>query len=270
MQRITVDSSDIISIGYDPKQRLLEVEFNGGRIYQYQDVAPEVHKHFMHADSFGSYFNAHINNRYRYKKVDHSEQKDKPQPLAFVTGNYRKLRDLQLACGVYNIQIEQLDLPIDEIQSHDATDVAIKKAKHAYELAQRPVVAMDAFWNILALRGFPGAYMAYVTKWLTAEDFLRLMQGKSDRTILGTETLVYYDGKKHKVFSQNIQGTLMGEPRGKGAVEIDRLLLIDGQTKTVAEIEDNENRSTIDPTSDELYTPFAKWLHMQHRLGKIN
>lgn len=269
MQRITVDSSDIATVGYDPKQRLLEIEFNGGRVYQYQDVAPEVYKHFMQADSFGLYFNTHINNRYRYKKIDHAEQKGKAKPLAFVTGNARKLRDMQLACDVYQIQVEQLDLPIDEIQSHDATDIAIKKAKHAYELAQRPVVAMDAFWNILALRGFPGAYMAYVTKWLTAEDFLNLMKDKTERTILGTETLVYYDGKKPKTFSQNIQGKLIEESRGKGAFEVDRLILIDGQNKTVAEIEDEESRSTIDPTSDQLYTPFAKWLHMQHRLGKI-
>lgn len=269
MQRITVESSDIVSIGYDPKQRLLEIEFNGGRIYQYQDVAPEVYKHFMHADSFGSYFNAHINNRYRYKKVDHAEQKDKPRPLAFVTGNSRKLRDMQLACSSYEIEVEQLDLPIDEIQSHDATDVALKKAKHAYELAQRPVVTIDGFWNIIALRGFPGAFMSYVTRWLTAEDFLRLMQGKNDRTIIGTETLVYYDGKRHKVFSHQLPGKLLEEPRGKGVFEVDRLIVLDGQTKTVSEIEDQESRSSIDPTSDELYAPFAKWLHMQRRLGKI-
>jgi XTP/dITP diphosphohydrolase len=269
MQRINVDSSDIVAIGYDPKQRLLEVEFNEGRTYEYQDVAPEVYKHFMQADSFGLYFNTHINNRYRYKKLTHAGQKDKTPPLAFVTGNDRKFRDLVLACAPYGIEIEQLDLPIDEIQSHDAIDIAVKKAKHAYELAQRPVVVMDAFWNILALRGFPGAFMAYAAKWLTDEDFLRLMQGKTDRTIVGTDTLVYYDGQRHKVFSRTIPGKLTEESRGKGAVQIDRILLIDGQVKTVAEIEDEESRSSIDPTSDQLYAPFVKWLHMQHRLGKV-
>lgn len=270
MQRIAVNSSDIVAVGYDPKQRVLEVEFNGGRVYRYQDVAPEVYKHFMQADSFGSYFNTHINNRYRYKRANQDDHNNKVQPLAFVTGNERKFRDFVLACKPYDIDIEQLDLPIDEIQSHDSTDIAVKKAKHAYELAQRPVVVMDAFWNILALRGFPGAFMAYAAKWLTDEDFLRLMHGKTDRTIIGTETLVYYDGQRSKVFSQTIPGKLIEESRGKGAVQIDRILLIDGQIKTVAEIEDEHSRSTIDPTNDELYAPFVKWLHMQHRLGKIS
>lgn len=269
MQRIAVDSSDIVSVGYDPKERTLEIEFNGGRIYQYQDVDPDVYKHFMKADSFGLYFNTHINSRYRYKKLDHSEQKDKSQPIAFVTGNARKFRDMQLACGVYQIEVEQLDLPVDEIQSHDATDIAIKKAKHAYELAQRPVVTVDGFWNILALRGFPGAFLSYITRWLTAEDFLRLMEGKTDRTIIGTETLVYYDGKRHKVFSHNLPGKLLKEPRGKGVFEIDRLIVLDGHDRTVSEIEDQESRSSNDPTTDELYAPFAKWLQMQHRLGKV-
>lgn len=269
MQRITVDSSDIVSVGYDPKERLLEIEFQGGRIYQYKDVAPDVYKHFMQADSFGLYFNTHINNRYRYKKLNQGKDTVKDFPLAFATGNRRKFRDLSLACGMYGIGVEQLDLPIDEVQSHDATDIAVKKAKHAYELAQRPVVAMDVFWNILALRGFPGAFMSYVTNWLTDEDFLRLMHGKNDRTIIGTETLVYYDGQRHKVFNQNISGKLLEESKGEGAVHIDRLIVVDGQTKTIAEIEDEESRSSVDPTTDELYTPFVRWLNMQRRLGKI-
>lgn len=268
MQRLSVDSSDIVSIGYDPKQGLLEIEFQEGRIYEYYDVTPDVYKHFMQADSFGLYFNTHINSRYRYKKIDQTE-KSKTPPLAFATGNARKFRDLVLVCEPYNIKVEQLDLPIDEIQSHDAIDIAVKKAKHAYELAQRPIVVMDAFWNILALRGFPGAFMAYASQWLTDEDFLRLMQGKTDRTIVGTETLVYYDGQRHKAFSQTITGKLLEESRGKGAVQIDRLILVDGQTKTVAEIEDEESRSSVDPTTDQLYAPFVKWLHMQHRLGKL-
>jgi hypothetical protein len=131
MQRISVESSDIASIGYDEKQRALEVEFHGGRIYRYQGVEPDVYKHFKRADSHGQYFNSFINNRYKYQRVEEEKEKDRPNSVAFVTGNARKARDLKLACEPYGIAIEQLDLPVDEIQSHDAADVAVKKAKPA-------------------------------------------------------------------------------------------------------------------------------------------
>lgn len=261
MQRIPVESSDIASIGYDEKSRVLEVEFCGGRVYRYQDVEPDVYKYFVRADSHGQYFNSFINNRYKYERV--GEEKGHPQTVAFVTGNTRKARDLKLACERYGIEIEQLDLPVDEIQSYDATDIAVKKAKQAFRLAGRPVVVQDGFWNILALRGFPGAYMSYVTKWLTAEDFLRLMDGKIDRTVLLTDTLVYYDGKRHKVFTQDLQGAITEEARGKGFYSIDQVVAILGQTRTIAEIEDGDGRSSVDPLDSALYVPFAKWLHVK-------
>jgi XTP/dITP diphosphohydrolase len=188
--------------------------------------------------------------------------------VAFVTGNTRKVRDLKLACEPYGIDIEQLQLPVDEIQSHDSSEIALKKARHAYELAARPVVVQDTFWNIIALRGFPGAYMSYVTQWLRAEEFLKLMEGKHDRTVMGTETLVYYDGKRHKTFSQDVSGTILPEPRGTGLFSIDRIVILRGQTKTIAQIEDEQGISAIDPLDDALYTPFAKWLHLQRRVGR--
>jgi XTP/dITP diphosphohydrolase len=270
MQRIPVESSDIVSIGYDEREQVLEVEFQGGRVYQYRGVEPDVHRHFMRADSHGQYFNSFINNRYKYKKVEAQRAaKQQPKAIAFVTGNARKARDLKLACEPYGVAIEQLELPVDEIQSNDPADIALKKAKHAYSLAGRPVIVQDGFWSILALRGFPGAFMSFVAKWFTAEDFLRLMEGKDERTVIITDTLTYYDGKRHKAFTQNLQGAITHESRGKGLSPTDQIVVLSHQTQTIAEIEDTAGTSSINPLEDALYTPLAKWLHLQHRLGKV-
>jgi inosine/xanthosine triphosphate pyrophosphatase family protein len=136
-------------------------------------------------------------------------------------------------------------------------------------LAGRPVVVQDSFWNILALRGFPGAFMSYVAKWFTAEDFLRLMEGKTDRTVLCTDSLVYYDGRRVKVFSQDLQGKITQEPRGSGLSSFDRLLIVSGLDQTVAEVEDESGKSSFDPTDDQLYASLAKWLHFK-RLASQN
>jgi XTP/dITP diphosphohydrolase len=269
MQRLPVESSDIISIGYDEKTRVLETEFHGGRVYQYRDVEPETYHHFMRAESYGLFFNASINGRYRYKRIEESgDQRQQPTALAFITGNTRKYRDLQQACEPFGIEVEQLELPVDEIQSSDPEDIALKKAKQAYKLASnRPVIVQDAFWNIMALRGFPGAYMSEVTRWLRAEEFLKLMEGKTDRTLYIKDTLVYYDGKRSKMFSQNYQGKMTEEPRGKGHFSIEQIVVMQGETKTIAEIEDSEGRSGVSGEGS-IWNEFAKWYNLQRRLGK--
>src|SRR6186713_265804 len=99
MQRLPVESTDIISIGYDPKTGTLEIEFKEGRIYQYLDVEPDVYDRFTRTDSYGEYFYSFINKRYRYKRVgDEQEKGSEYGKLAFVTSNSRKFSDLELAC----------------------------------------------------------------------------------------------------------------------------------------------------------------------------
>ncbi|HJQ08939.1 MAG TPA: non-canonical purine NTP pyrophosphatase [Candidatus Saccharimonadales bacterium] len=267
MQRIPVESSDLVSVGYDPKTRVLEIEFKENRLYQYLEVETDIYERFMRADSYGQYFFANINGRYRYSRVRQvGEETAKPGILAFVTGNSGKVRGLSFACEPLGIEFEQLDLPVDEIQSHDLEDIAVKKAKQAYRLAGRSVLVNDTFWGILALKGFPGAYMSYVADWFKPEDFLALLSGKNDRTVSCTDTLVYYDGQRSKVFSKTYYGKLAEEPRGNG-VSIDQLVVMDGQTKTNAELT-AQGRSGI-PTEDGIYQEFAKWYNLQRRLRKV-
>ncbi len=264
MRRIPVDSTDLVAIGYDPKTRVLEVEFKEGRIYQYLDVAPDIYVRFMRTDSYGQYFYAFISGHYRYERIKKSDDKLKHEALAFVTSNTRKLRDLERACEPYGITIEQVELPVDEVQSHDPEKIALDKAKRAYKLAGRPIVVNDAFWNILALRGFPGAFMSYMVGWLRAEDFLALLADKTDRTIGCTDTLVYYDGKRSKIFSMDIWGKIIDRPQGQGQ-SIEQIVILDGQDKTIAEA---AGHSRVD-TTGMIWHDFAKWYNLQRRLGKV-
>jgi len=266
LQRLPVDSSDIVSVGYDAKSGVLEVEFSGNRVYRYRNVEPDIYHHFMRADSYGQYFFANINGRYRYERVDTKARgQEPPKTLAFIAGNTSEAQDLQRACEPYGIVVEQLEIPVDEVQSHDAEYIALKKAKSAHALTGRPVAVSTTFWNILALHGFPGAFMHYVTGWLRAEDFLRLMDDKQERTILRTDTLVYYDGKRSKTFARNLSGTLTTEPRGTGSA-IDQIVVLTGQTETIAEMQQtNLPQKDLEGT---VWHDFAKWLHLQRRLGK--
>ena len=66
MKREAVDSSMIASVGYDPDDRILEVEFTSGTIYQYEDVPPEEFMGLMNSDSKGQYMLSNIIDMYDY------------------------------------------------------------------------------------------------------------------------------------------------------------------------------------------------------------
>lgn len=70
MRRISVTSSDIHSIGYDPQSAVLEVEFNSGDVYRYFDVPEHIYSQFMNTSSKGWFLHEYIRYSYRYQKVE--------------------------------------------------------------------------------------------------------------------------------------------------------------------------------------------------------
>lgn len=69
MERASVTSSSIVSVGYDAAQAILEVEFCNGSIYQYSDVTLDQHRALMGAESKGTHFNLHVRDRHPYRRV---------------------------------------------------------------------------------------------------------------------------------------------------------------------------------------------------------
>jgi len=69
MQRKTVKSDSIKSIGYNISDHVLEVEFTRGAIYQYFDISADKVLSLTSAKSIGSFFSKNIAKSYRYLKV---------------------------------------------------------------------------------------------------------------------------------------------------------------------------------------------------------
>lgn len=67
MERQAVESSSVLSIGYS--EPVLEVEFEGGRVYRYAGVPSTVYEDLMHAPSKGRFLNAAIKGRYSFVRV---------------------------------------------------------------------------------------------------------------------------------------------------------------------------------------------------------
>lgn len=65
MDRQSVSSSSLASIGYNPNSETLEVEFvRNGKIYEYYNVPQFMYERLMEAPSHGAFFNAEIRDAY--------------------------------------------------------------------------------------------------------------------------------------------------------------------------------------------------------------
>lgn len=70
MKRIKVNSSNILEIGYSIVDKILEVKFIKGTIYQYYEVLPKTFCNLIFAESIGSYFMKNIVRNFRHEKVE--------------------------------------------------------------------------------------------------------------------------------------------------------------------------------------------------------
>jgi hypothetical protein len=68
IERKPVKSSMAKSIGHDPFQLVLEIEFTSGEIWQYFNVPAEVYKEML-TFSIGKYFKAFIKGKYDEKRL---------------------------------------------------------------------------------------------------------------------------------------------------------------------------------------------------------
>ena len=69
MRRKAVTSTTIVSVGYDAKAKVLEIEFGSGGVYQYAGVPESRYRSFMKAPALGSYFHRDIKPWYACRKV---------------------------------------------------------------------------------------------------------------------------------------------------------------------------------------------------------
>jgi len=73
---LSVNSSVAYAIGYDADSQILQVEFQGGEVYQYFDVEAETWEDFYSADSIGEFFNQEIKGNYECDRIDNIYDED--------------------------------------------------------------------------------------------------------------------------------------------------------------------------------------------------
>lgn len=151
--------------------------------------------------------------------------------IYFVTSNPKKLKEVEAILG---IKLKQANIDIKEIQSLDVREVAIDKAKKAFQLLKKPVIVEDTGLYITSLNGFPGALAKWVLRTIGTKKLCKIV-GKKREAIART-CVCFFDGRECKAFVGEIRGKISLTPRGENGFGWDNIFVPIGHGKTFSEM----------------------------------
>lgn len=164
--------------------------------------------------------------------------------INFVTTNRLKFDIAKAYFDKMSDEHELVQYAIDtpETQDESVEEIARQSAFWAAKEINQPCIKMDVGFAIPALNGFPGPFVKYVNDWLTQEDFLKLMEGKTDRSayFIDATAIAFPDGTS-KVFINKTDGSLSSIADPINTRWPANLLFIpDGYDKPLGSLSDDE------------------------------
>ena len=138
----------------------------------------------------------------------------KPYEIYFCSGNVGKYEHLLLNTQhIESVKIVQKqDIDIVEPQLNSIEEIAIYKAKKAFEILKKPVIVQDSGLVVKELKDFPGPYTKYVSQTIGCTGILKLLEGKRDRSCGFTACLVFIDeAEQVHVFNEHNKAKYWGE-----------------------------------------------------------
>ena len=189
--------------------------------------------------------------------------------LIYLTTNKYKIREAELVLrDKYGIDVEAMnpDFEIYEIQAKTCAEVVGFSARYAADKIGKPCLKSDTGLYMEMLGGLPGPYNAYFDKQIGVEKFLRMVEGEENRKARLEHCFAYCEpGKEPVIFSGETFGTITKEPRGKDGRWHDFFFVPDGETRTLAEIGDEDPVKKALFYGDAIHE-FAKWFMEQEKL----
>ena len=161
--------------------------------------------------------------------------------IIFITGNMEKVNIAKAALKDAGVVIENKKIKCPEIQSDDTEEIVKYSARYASNELKSNVIKTDSGLFIEALNGFPGPYSEYVERKLDAKEILNLMQDKTERKAYYKEVLAYceYEGEI-TTFTTYTYGKISTEISGENGWNFDRIFIVEGDIKTIANYDDIE------------------------------
>ena len=197
--------------------------------------------------------------------------------ITFVTGNAGKFATAREHLASLGVELEQVALDLDEIQSSSVQEVALHKAQQAFRALRRPVIVEDSGFYIDELNGYPGPSVKFVIKGLGAEGIARLADQTATRKCHFQGVLVYIDahGVPRIFADEGDGGTIAEEPTAKPQPgswsALWDVFVPTGCTEPLSALRDNERAHVFDGWAKQsVFTQFGDWLGRKRRSADAN
>ena len=155
--------------------------------------------------------------------------------LRIITSNPGKVLEYREALSSFGIDTEHFEMPYDEIQSAELTEVVRDGMDRLKESGMTDFIIDDSGMFVDSLRGFPGVYSAYVHKTIGNAGVLKLMEKVSDRKA-NFQCCIGCNMAGHDIIVLGkCEGSILYEERGSGGFGYDPVFSPDGK-RSFAEI----------------------------------
>ena len=171
--------------------------------------------------------------------------------IHYITSNTTKFKEAQLILNDWNLIKDDLD--VVEIQG-TPEEVAIAKAKKAYELLQQPLIVEDVSLFCPAINNLPSTYIKEFLIKLGEEGFYQLIKNYEDHSVLVTCTVAYIDDKTTPtLFTGKLTGTVVAPKGGSkhGKYSFNSFVKPTGFDQTLGEM-DLQKQSSLSMRRDAL------------------
>ncbi len=157
----------------------------------------------------------------------------------FVTSNENKVREAEHILGC---SLKQIELEIKEIQSLDVEEIVAEKAREAFKKVGETVLVEDTGLYVAAWNGFPGGLIKWIMKTLGNDGLCKILR-EYDRGTTVKACVGLCNGSEVKLFTGEVTGTIVDEPRGTSGFGWDPLFQPAGSHRTFAEMSPEEKNS---------------------------
>ncbi|MBX4199738.1 non-canonical purine NTP pyrophosphatase [Candidatus Saccharibacteria bacterium] len=160
--------------------------------------------------------------------------------VTFITGNQNKADFL---AKYLEHELEHVKLELDELQSLDLREITEHKVRQAYEKIGSAVLVEDIAFSLDALGGkLPGPLVKWFIDEMGLDGLCRILDSFDDKGATTTVCYAYFDGNVLKFFEGSLHGTVPEKPRGEDGFGWNAIFIPDGQTKTNAEMNEEETK----------------------------
>ncbi len=160
--------------------------------------------------------------------------------IKFVTGNSNKVREAQAILGV---ELEQLSLDLEEIQTCDVEQAVRHKAEAAYRASASPVLVEDSGLVFKAWKGLPGALVKWFEKTVGLDGMIQMLDGFDSREAVAICMVAVHDGERLHLARGEVEGTIACKPTGQGGFGWDALFIPEGEQRTFGEMNEDEKNA---------------------------